>query len=187
MVARLEVVRLAVAEERSRLASELHDSVAQLLAALVVRLEQLEEARAEVQEARALAHAALEEVRRAIGGLRPALLEALPLHEALAREVERLADEGKLSSRVQVLGQPRPLYALQELALLRIAQEALANSVRHAAASRVRATLAYGEEEVCLTLDDDGRGFVPQEVQPEEPRFTGDTGATGAAWPPYFG
>jgi DNA-binding NarL/FixJ family response regulator/two-component sensor histidine kinase len=176
---------LAVAEERSRLARELHDTVAQTLAALVRCLDAIEEPRAEVQEARALAHAALEEVRRAIWGLRPALLEALPLHEALAREVERMADEGKLSSRVNVLGQPRALLPQQEMALFRIAQEALSNTVRHAAARRVKATLTYAEDGVSLVLEDDGQGFVSNwPVVSEVP--SSEIIQENSVWPPYF-
>jgi DNA-binding NarL/FixJ family response regulator/two-component sensor histidine kinase len=175
----LEQLALAVAEERSRLARELHDTVAQSLAALVQKLDQVGEPRAEIVEARALAHQALEEIRRAVWGLRPALLEALPLHEALAREVEQIADEAGLSSRVTLVGQPRPLLPQQEMALFRIAQEALSNTIRHAAARRVRVTLAYAEQEVQLSVEDDGRGFEPAAL--EAARFPGS-----AAWPPYF-
>jgi DNA-binding NarL/FixJ family response regulator/two-component sensor histidine kinase len=176
---------LALAEERTRLARELHDTVAQMLAALVRCLDEIEEPRAEMQEARALAHSALEEVRRAIWGLRPALLEALPFHEALAREVERMADEGKLSSRVNVLGQPRALLLQQEMALFRIAQEALSNTVRHAAARRVKATLAYGEGGVNLALEDDGQGF-DSAMSGVSGRPFPTSSSDDAAWPPYF-
>jgi DNA-binding NarL/FixJ family response regulator/two-component sensor histidine kinase len=176
----LEQLALAVAEERSRLARELHDTVAQSLAALVQKLDQVGEPRAEIVEARALAHQVLEEMRRAIWGLRPALLEALPLHEALAREVEQMADEAGLSSRVTLVGQPRPLLPQQEMALFRIAQEALSNTIRHAAARRVRVTLAYAEQEVQLFVEDDGRGFEPAAL--ESARFS----ASASAWLPYF-
>jgi DNA-binding NarL/FixJ family response regulator len=174
-----------MAEERTRLARELHDTVAQTLAALVRCLDEIEEPRAEVQEARRLAHAALEEVRRAIWGLRPALLEALPFHEALACEVERVADEGRLSSRVNVLGQPRALVPQQEMALFRIAQEALSNTIRHAAAKRVKATLAYSDDGVNLTLEDDGQGFVPGGSVLSGAPFPG-AGQGDVVWPPYF-
>src|SRR5579885_795525 len=178
--ASLEQLALAVAEERSRLARELHDTVAQSLAALVQKLDQVGEPRAEIVEARALAHQVLEEMRRAIWGLRPALLEALPLHEALAREVEQMADEAGLSSRVTLVGQPRPLLPQQEMALFRIAQEALSNAIRHAAARRVRVTLAYAEQEVQLSVEDDGRGFEPAALESAKPP------ASASAWPPYF-
>ena len=175
----LDVLALAVAEERSRLARELHDTVAQSLAALVHKLDQVGEPRAEIVEARALAHQALEEMRRAIWGLRPALLDALPLHEALAREVEQMADEAGLSSRVTLVGQPRPLLPQQEMALFRIAQEALSNTIRHAAARRVRVTLAYAEQDAQLSIEDDGRGFEPAAL--ETTRLP-----ASATWMPYF-
>ena len=162
---REQVGDLAVADERSRLARELHDTVAQSLVALVLRLERMEEPRQEVAEARLLARRALEDVRRAIWGLRPALLETLPFHEALAREVEHVADEAGLSSRVSVAGTPRPLLPQQEMALFRIAQEALSNTIRHAAAHRVRASLSYLDDGVRLVIEDDGRGFDPAALE----------------------
>ncbi len=169
---------MVVAEERSRLARELHDTVAQSLAALVHKLDQIGEPRAEIVEARALAHQALEDMRRAIWGLRPALLETLPFHEALAREVEQMADAADLSSRISLAGQPRPLLPQQEMALFRIAQEALSNTVRHAAARRVRVHLIYAEEEVQLLIEDDGRGFDRAALERAV--------VTSAPWPPYF-
>lgn len=171
---------LAVGDERSRLARELHDTVAQSLVALVIRLERVEEPRGELAEARLLARRALEEVRRAIWGLRPALLDALPFHEALAREVEHVADEGGLSSRVTVAGTPRSLLPQQEMALLRIAQEALANTIRHAAARRVRASLTYLDDGVRLLIEDDGRGFDPDALAVREPP------PAAPSFPPYF-
>jgi DNA-binding NarL/FixJ family response regulator/signal transduction histidine kinase len=171
---------LAVADERSRLARELHDTVAQSLVALVLRLEHIEEPRGEVAEARLLARRALEDARRAIWGLRPALLETLPFHEALAREVEHVADEGGLSSRVTVVGTPRPLLPQQEMALFRIAQEALSNAIRHAAARRVRADLSYLEDGARLVIEDDGRGFDPAALPAPKPP------TAPSRWPPYF-
>lgn len=171
---------LAVAAERSRLARELHDTVAQSLVALVLRLERMGEPRREVAEARLLARRALEDARRAIWGLRPALLEALPFHEALAREVEHVADEGGLSSRVTVAGTPRPLLPQQEMALFRIAQEALSNTVRHASARRVRASLTYLDDAVQLVIEDDGRGFDPAALATPKPLLT------PPSFPPYF-
>jgi DNA-binding NarL/FixJ family response regulator/signal transduction histidine kinase len=175
-----QLTRLAVADERSRLARELHDAVVQSLVALVLRLDRIEEPQGEIAEARLLAHQALEDARRAIWGLRPALLETLPFHEALAREVERMADEGGLSSRITVIGQPRALAPQQEMALFRIAQEALSNVIRHARARRARASLAYTEDGARLVVEDDGRGFTPAalEAQPLQ--------ETAPRWLPYF-
>jgi DNA-binding NarL/FixJ family response regulator/signal transduction histidine kinase len=184
---------LAVTTERSRLARELHDSVAQSLVALVLRLEHIDEPQQELAEARLLARRALEDTRRAIWGLRPALLDALPFPEALAREVERVADEGGLSSRVSVVGTPHPLQPQQEIALFRIAQEALSNTIRHAAARRVRASLSYLDDGARLLIEDDGRGFdpnaleasAPQQATPsflpyfDDPALPGASGAAG--------
>ncbi len=177
---RERAVDLAAADERARLARELHDTAAQSLVALALRLERIAEPRHELAEARRLARRALEDVRRAIWGLRPALLETLPFHEALAREVEQVADEGGLSSRVTVAGQPRPLLPQQEMALFRIAQEALSNTIRHAAARRVRAGLTYMDDGVQLVIEDDGRGFDPAAQEAPAPP------SALPRWPPYF-
>jgi DNA-binding NarL/FixJ family response regulator/signal transduction histidine kinase len=177
---REQATDLAVAAERSRLARELHDTVAQSLVALVLRLERVEDSRREVTEARLLARRALEDTRRAIWGLRPALLEGLPFHEALAREVEHVADEGGLSSRVTVAGTPRPLPPQQEMALFRIAQEALSNTTRHANAHRVRASLTYLDEGTQLVIEDDGRGFDPAVQEAPKPVHA------SPSFPPYF-
>ncbi|HEY7357254.1 MAG TPA: hybrid sensor histidine kinase/response regulator transcription factor [Ktedonobacterales bacterium] len=171
---------LVLADERSRLARELHDTVAQSLVGLVLRLERIEEPRGELAEARLLARRALEDARRAIWGLRPALLETLPFHEALAREVEHVADEGGLSSHVTVVGTPRPLLPQQEMALFRIAQEALSNAIRHAAAHRVRANLSYLDDSARLVIEDDGRGFDPAALPAPTPA------AAPPRWLPYF-
>ncbi|HEY7350224.1 MAG TPA: hybrid sensor histidine kinase/response regulator transcription factor [Ktedonobacterales bacterium] len=171
---------LAVADERRRLARELHDTVVQSLVALVLRLERIEEPRGEIAEARLLARRALDDIRRAIWGLRPALLEALPFHEALSREVEHVADEGGLSSRVTVVGQPRPLLPQQEMALFRIAQEALSNAIRHAAARRVRVSLNYLDDGLRLVIEDDGCGFDPAALEAPAPP------PVEPYWPPYF-
>lgn len=150
-------------EARRRIARELHDGVGQNLVALMRRVDtiaaQLPEAAAEGREGlhgvRALAQATLEDTRSLSRLLRPQILDDLGLEAALrwlARSVEGL----------QVgLALPDALPALDdEIAtlLFRVAQEALSNAVRHAAASRVDIALRAGGDMLQLVIRDDGRG-----------------------------
>ncbi len=96
--------------------------------------------------------------------LSPPGLAAGSLPAALERLCATTAAASGLAVHCQVSGAPTALPAPHEVALLRIAQSALANTVRHAAADRVELTLSYMDTEVALDIVDDGTGFVPAEV-----------------------
>jgi signal transduction histidine kinase len=148
-------------EERDRLARESHDTIAQglnsihlLLGAAEQQLGSRPERAAElVAQARATAAENLEEARRLVRALGPADLATRSLPEAL----RRLADRHP-AVRFTVSGTPVPLGAAVDVALLRIAQEAVANAVRHADAERIAVTLSYLGDEVALDVVDDGNG-----------------------------
>jgi DNA-binding NarL/FixJ family response regulator/signal transduction histidine kinase len=171
---------LAASDERNRLAREIHDTLAQSLIAVSMELDAIERRLIDdpahvaglVTHARGLAHRAVEEARHAIWRLRPASLERQSLAEALAAEVASLEQGGAIAEGVcSVQGECRPLAAEVEAALFRITQEALSNVRKHARARRVRVVLAYGEHTVRLLIEDDGRGF-----DPNEPARPGDGG-----------
>jgi two-component system NarL family sensor kinase len=171
-------VRAIAAEERNRLAREIHDTLAQGLAALTMQLEVADslatgrrdsDARLETAVGRALelARSTLDEARRSVLDLREAPLEGRSLEDALAS----LAADARLGSprgpTIDVTvdaGTAPEIPAAVEQGLYRIAQQAVANSVRHAAASRVAVRLTWSPDAVGLRVEDDGDGFDPTAV-----------------------
>jgi signal transduction histidine kinase len=108
----------------------------------------------------------LAEARRSVEALRPAPLEGRRLSEALSAVAERWSALNGIATQVTTTGTVRPIDPEAEFALLRAAQEALANVARHAHATRVGLTISYMENEVALDVRDDGVGFDPS--QPEQ-------------------
>jgi two-component system NarL family sensor kinase len=166
-----EGARLARAEERTRIAREIHDTLAQGLTAIALHLEgalphlERNPARARSRLSRALqaARASLEEARRSVQDLRAAPLEGRPLGEALAALGRAFTAETGI--RVHVRAAPGlDLPARVEAELYRIAQEALANVRRHARAATVEIALAADPRQVRLSVRDDGVGFDPRRI-----------------------
>jgi two-component system NarL family sensor kinase len=166
--------RAGAAEERNRLAREIHDTLAQRLAAVALQLEtaeallEAEPAQARVgravSRALALTRAGLEEARRSVLDLRAAPLEGRTLPEALAALAAAAADDGGPAVRLETVGAARPLPPGVEVALYRIAEEALGNVARHAGAGTARLRLQLLPESAALEVEDDGRGFDPGAV-----------------------
>ncbi|GAB2776157.1 hypothetical protein GCM10027073_06160 [Streptomyces chlorus] len=159
---------LTIAEERSRLAHELHDAVSQKLFSLrltaqaAARLVDRDPSRAkgELQQVAALAAEAAEELRAAVVELRPAALDEDGLVATLRTQVQVL--DRAHSARVTFTGHGvRALPATQEEAVLRVAQEALHNALRHAEAGQVDVTLERRGNGAVLRVADDGKGFDP--------------------------
>jgi two-component system NarL family sensor kinase len=171
--------RLGALEERNRLARELHDTLAQSLAAIALQLESADallEAGAPgdkvspaVRRALALTRASLDDARRSVLDLRAAPLEGRTLAEALAALVRSVDGEAGLSASLELIGAAHPLPVRVEVALFRIAQEALNNVRQHAGACQVCVRLATTPDEVRLLVTDDGAGFDPE--WPAEGRF----------------
>ncbi|MGX7673769.1 sensor histidine kinase [Plantactinospora sp. DSM 117369] len=170
---RAEVARLSheagVTAERQRLASEIHDTIAQGLSSVVmlVQAADAELDRDPTQTRQHLALAAqtarenLAEARALVAALTPAALTGSSLPEALARLVDRLDRDGGTVGTWSVAGAPRPLHTSAEVVLLRAAQESLANVRKHAGADTVAVTLRYCSDSVVLEVTDDGCGFTP--------------------------
>ncbi len=167
----------AVLEERTRLAREIHDTLAQQLTAIVLQLESAEvllpsgdERAAAVQTvvlARDLARAALHEARRSVWDLRPAPLAATGFLAALEAELTAWSARTGIAADYRAAGFTRPL-ALQpqaEVALLRICQEALANVEKHAAATNVKVRARIADGSLAVTVRDDGRGIKQADTQ----------------------
>ena len=166
--------RLGAAEERNRLAREIHDTLAQGLTATALQLESAdalldagsnaERAREPLHRALSLTQSNLEEARRSVLDLRAAPLEGRSLSEALKALVDRWETEEGISTRFQTINSGRPLSSRVEVGLYRICQEALTNVARHATAGRVTVRLVATPEQVRLAVEDDGRGFDTSEV-----------------------
>ncbi|WP_282695267.1 sensor histidine kinase [Streptomyces sp. CC208A] len=164
--------------ERERLAREIHDTLAQGLSSIQLLLRAAERAlppgspaAGHIDRARQAAQDNLAEARRFVRALTPPDLES----GSLAAALERLCEPGAGPRvRFSVSGTPVELPTPYEVALLRIAQSALGNTVRHAGAGRAEITLSFMEDAVALDVVDDGKGFDPEAVRP-----SGDGGGFG--------
>jgi two-component system sensor histidine kinase UhpB len=152
-------------EERRQLASELHDQVGQGLTALLLQLKPAvttapEPLRSALLEVQAIARDNLDEVRRIARRLRPTVLDDLGLPYALLSLADAVEDGSDVEvARAIDRAVPR-LGQDVELAIYRIAQEALTNAVRHAEARHVELALSEHDGQVRLSVGDDGRGMI---------------------------
>jgi signal transduction histidine kinase len=162
---RASETRRAAAEEQARIARELHDIVAHALSVIVVQagaaddVFELDPARARgpIRAIDTAARAALADLRRVLGILQdPAEYEPQPGLDQLDRLIDQIRATG-LHVSLEVEGAPRPLSAAVELSAFRIVQEALTNSLKHAAAEHVRVRIRYGDT-LELEIRDDGAG-----------------------------
>jgi signal transduction histidine kinase len=159
---------LSVIEERNRLARDLHDSVTQTLFSVVLTAEAASTlverdaagAKAQLERLRSLSRDALQEMRSLIFELRSADLASDGLVATLRKHCEILGRVRKIEIDVSVEGE-RALPGEIEQALFRIAQEAVNNALKHAAAGRIDVLLLMAPPLVTLTVRDDGRGFDP--------------------------
>jgi signal transduction histidine kinase/DNA-binding NarL/FixJ family response regulator len=157
----------AAATERDRLVREVHDTVAQGLASVIVHLDAAgreADPAEEIDQARLSAVTALAETRRTVLGLAPSPLEGRSLAEALQLELGWANRTGNLDVRLVEAGSPVPLPDGLAHQLFRIAQEALTNAVRHAGAKSVRIGVIHEDGTVAVLVQDDGQGFAADEV-----------------------
>jgi signal transduction histidine kinase len=166
----LQAREAGVADERRRLAAEIHDTLAQGLTGIIAQLQVVTatpdpaRARVHLQRAADLARQSLGEARRSVQNLSPVALEHATLPEALKKTVADWSERTGITARFTVTGTEEPLHDEVAATLLRIAQEALANAERHSGASRAGVTLSYMGDEITLDVRDDGRGFDPAAV-----------------------
>ncbi|MEV4947187.1 ATP-binding protein [Streptomyces sp. NPDC053755] len=166
----LQAREAGVADERRRLAAEIHDTIAQGLTGIITQLHVVTAtpdpslARVHLQRASDLARHSLGEARRSVQNLGPVALEHDTLPEALKTTVAGWSERTGVTTRFTVTGTEEPLHDEVAATLLRIAQEALANAERHSGASRAGVTLSYMGDEITLDVRDDGRGFDPSAV-----------------------
>ena len=154
-------------EERKRIARDLHDDTAQTLASLymeinaITRLEKIlpEDVSSRLFQISEKIDKALEEVRRFSYQLRPGLLDKYGLIPSIEALVEELRQCKSLVVHLKVLGSERRLSPQVELALFRITQEALTNVKKHSGANEVLIRVMFGDNQLRLTIKDNGCGF----------------------------
>lgn len=165
----------AVLEERNRMARDIHDTLAQGFTGILAQLAVVEDALAKgevsaagqhLRHAGELARHSLGEARRSVLALRSQALAGGDLPTALNCVIKQVTPGTGLRAALRVEGRPRPLPADRAEHLLRIGQEALTNTLRHARASRFAARLIYHPNEILLELSDNGRGFKPATSSP---------------------
>ena len=163
---RAQQAELAALEERSRIAREIHDGIAQSIYMLTLNLEKAAEVASNepglarrLADLVGLAKEALLEVRYYIFDLKPLLSGDVGLSATIRSQVQEFSAVSGLPVQLAVEGEERPLPLALSTSLYRIAQEALANVYRHAEASNILVRLTYGVDSVSLEVEDDGRGF----------------------------
>lgn len=166
-----------VLAERERLAREIHDTLAQGLSSIQLLLRAAERSLPDtagtaaryVDQARQAAVDNLDEARRFVAAHAPPALDDTTLADALERLCATTSTRHRITAGFRSTGDPVPLPTAHEVALLRIAQAALANTVRHAGATTAEITLSYLGDEIALDVVDDGIGFDPARLPAPDP------------------
>ena len=173
---------VAQEKERTRIASELHDSLGQWLAMTKLSLESAlhrfgsDIALADCQRALANVVACIKEVRAIVRHLRPSMLEEfglVPTIELICHELQ--VSYPDLAVNCLVTGRQGVVSSPLQIAIVRIAQEATNNVVKHAEARHLEVSVAFSESDIVLRVRDDGRGFPSQVQEPGSLRGLGIT------------
>jgi signal transduction histidine kinase len=158
----------AVVEERARLAHELHDTLAQSFAGIGFQLQAVRNSvppnssalERQVDLAMELARSSHQEVRRSIARLHPETLGHVGLLPALGACAERMINDGRVKVETYCEDGMMTIPPRIKDTLIRIGQEAIANSIRHAGPSTIRIGVRHHRASICLSVEDDGAGFV---------------------------
>ena len=175
----LHQVVTAQEQERQRIARELHDTTGQALTALGLGFAAAAEtihanpplASRQLGELKKLSMQTLDDLRDLLGNLRPSVLDNLGLVPALQGQVREFAHRTGIHVEFNLNGHRRRLQPEIETIVFRLVQEALTNVARHAAANHVTIQLDFQNHHLHLTIQDDGRGFDPnQALSPQSGR-----------------
>ena len=168
-----QMEKQAIAQERARIARELHDSLGQELVGIALQLdsaalrlhENPQHTEHALNMARTMIRHSQAETKRSVADLRAGELDIADLPTALNELVQPLvATAGKTQLHLEVEGTPRRLLGVVEHHLLRIGQEAVANAVRHGHAEKIDVRICYRENEVIVEVKDNGGGFDTTEA-----------------------
>ena len=169
----------AVLAERNRIAREIHDTLAQGFVAVSVQLQivsrvlenSTDSAKKHLAQAQELVRSGLEDARKAIWELRSQSAENQDLAAQLVKMADRVTTGTEIKTEVRVNGTYRPLPERVEDELIRIAQEAVTNAVRHADPNRVEIQLSFTGKRVELSVEDNGRGFSGEAPSTQDGHF----------------
>ncbi|MBD2000068.1 GAF domain-containing protein [Leptolyngbya sp. FACHB-541] len=172
-----EAQRAAIAQERNRWAGEIHDTLAQAFTAISIQLgvakriaqHSPDEVSQILDRVMELANTALSKARQSVWALHPTAEEFADLATKLSQYVEQMTQGTDIQVQMQIVGDPRLLSPLIGKNLLRVGQEAITNTLKHACATQLQVMLTYEAEWVSLCIQDNGRGFL----------FPNDTGGFG--------
>jgi len=165
-------VILAQEEERKRVAREIHDGPAQMMANVVLRAEicekmldrDVDKVRTELRELKEMVRASLAEVRQIIFGLRPMALDDLGIVPTLRRYLADFQEKNKIISELKVFGREKRFNSGLEVAIFRSVQEALNNVKKHAKARVATVKLELADDHISVHIDDDGIGFAVEDA-----------------------
>jgi two-component system sensor histidine kinase DegS len=164
---------LAQEEERKRIAREIHDGPAQLLANLVLRTEIVERmlvkqeykmVQDEVVDLKGQLRVSLEEMRKVIFNLRPMALDDLGLIPTLRKYIQDFEERTHIRTLFETRGKERRLTSAMEAAIYRLVQEALTNVTKHSQSSYVVVQMTYQAQIVKVVVQDNGCGFIPKQL-----------------------
>ncbi|MEB3338523.1 MAG: GAF domain-containing protein [Leptolyngbyaceae bacterium] len=165
-----EAQQSALLQERTRMAREIHDTLAQTFGGILMQLQaftyfaqtQPDQAQTHLLTAQALAQEGLTEARRSVWTLYLETTEYENLDQAIAKFIEQTQPRQATPIHLEIEGTPYTLHPDLGLNLLRIAQEAITNALRHANATTIQVHLSYSAQILQLTIRDNGCGFEPQ-------------------------
>lgn len=159
-----ELKKLAVVEERNRLARDIHDGLGAALSGLIIQSEYLltlargdEHLKHEIGELKVAAEEAIDEVRRALSMMR----DEFELVPQLENTCSTFTTRHRVPVQLSIEGAPPALSDVQQLTIFRIMQECLTNIAKHAGASVVTVQVRFGPDEMRMDIEDDGKGFDP--------------------------
>jgi two-component system, NarL family, sensor histidine kinase DegS len=171
-------------DERLWVSRQIHDGPAQTMTNLVLRAEicerlldmDLSRARSELSGLKSIVNTTLQDTRRFIFDLRPMILDDLGLEPTLRRYVQQFTDKFKVEVGVTINGLSGRLHSQLEVAIFRIVQEALMNVDKHAHANHAQVSIEVtGDDNVTVTVEDDGTGFNVDSSMLSDPKFRGLT------------
>lgn len=171
--ASIEMVIQAQESERQRLSRQMHDGPAQALSNFILQAEiamrlldvDVAQVRTELANLRVSAMSTFQKVRNFIFELRPMMLDDLGLSPTLKRYADTFKEQTGLEVTVSVSGQDRRLESYLEVLVFRAIQELLGNASRHSQAALVKVQLDFGENQLKVVVDDNGKGFDPEILQ----------------------